>query len=262
MNAEKSYNEEIKEEKPPLSVPDNNGIINNYFQNTQSSCYFLDLRGSTKFIRQISLKIDKNDQDSIPRLKQHADFMAKIHSELEKKLSKINIKDFYYNDTGDGHMCLFWGNSHSWIALYVACHMYSFLTRELPPHNNLIKNWFPELELKFGIGLHSGGSIILKNRIFGRDYAYGIAINSASRMEGFNKNFKNINFLLSGNFHEFLEKHFKNVKINGITNFSELNKNISRVTKEKVDIKDDKPDGHYLWTVRDPDFFDGKIRIK
>ena len=138
--------------------------INNYFKRKQSSCYFLDLRNSTRVIRKISLKYDEKDNDSTERLKKHSQFMLDVHKELEAKVNIIKTDEFFFNDTGDGHLCLFWDNSHAWRALDVACHMHSFLNERLKSYNKTISSWFPELTLSFGIGLHTGGSLIYRKK--------------------------------------------------------------------------------------------------
>src|SRR3990172_11225515 len=220
-------------------------MINNYYQEKQSSCYFLDLRNSTLVIRKLSLKIDEKDQRSTERLMQHAQFMLDLHKELEIKSDnmKADKGKYFFNDTGDGHMCLFWDKAHAWRALDLACHIYIYLyhDKKLEEHNEWIRRELPGLglNLNFGIGLHTGGSIVYEKKAFGRDYAFGIAINSAARMESFTKNFKELILLFSGNFHTFLLKNqIKDINIKTAKKFEDIKAQFIKISKCEADIKD------------------------
>ena len=233
-----------------------------------SSCYFLDLRNSTRIIRELSLEDGTSTRETRKNLKKHAEFMIDIHRQLENKLNCMSANnkklEYFFNDTGDGHMCLFWDEAHAWRALDLACHIYVYLhsNKKLEKHNEWIKKVLKkgELQLGFGIGLHTGGSVVYEKKAFGRDYAFGIAINSAARMESFTKLFKKLKFLFSGYLCNFLKKQFANITINNVTNFDDLlNKQLVLVVEQKADIKDERPSGHKLWTIKKPDFFSGKI---
>src|SRR3990172_4657582 len=223
-----------------------------------SSCYFLDLRNSTRIIRELSLEDGTSTRETRKNLKKHAEFMIDIHRQLENKLNCMSAKneklEYFFNDTGDGHMCLFWDKAHAWRALDLACHIYIYLyhDKKLEEHNEWIRRELPGLglNLNFGIGLHTGGSIVYEKKAFGRDYAFGIAINSAARMESFTKNFKELILLFSGNFHTFLLKNqIKDINIKTAKKFEDIKAQFIKISKCEADIKDERPGGHMLWTI-------------
>lgn len=236
-------------------------LIDNY-GGKQSSCYFLDLRNSTKVIRQISLLSGGKDTEATEKLKKHTGFMMDINKEVCRYLRKSVKNDYFYNDTGDGHLCLFWDEAHAWSCLKMACHMYDYLYKKLELHNKDIGS--SELKIGFGFGMHTGGSLIYKEKELERDYAYGIVINSAARIESFNKNFiESTNFLFSHNFKDFLEKQFTKIEVAGCNDFNAVNKKINSVTKFNVDIRDAKETGHKLYTLNEDSikFFAENISI-
>ena len=79
-------------------------ITANNYKARQSSCYYLDMRNSTSIIRYIGL-VSKGET-KIKRLDFHAQFMMSIHTFLMKKLKELHQDEFYFDNTGDGHLCL------------------------------------------------------------------------------------------------------------------------------------------------------------
>jgi hypothetical protein len=227
-------------------------LINNYYEDTQSTCLFFDLRGSTNLIRKISLVKEKKDKSSHIRMAKHAEFMIGIHRYLEKTIEELNIDKFYFNDTGDGGTLLFWDKYHIYDALIVACSLCIHLEKEILKYNKIIHSWgFESLKLDFGISMHTGGSIILKNKAFGRDFAYGIAVNSAARIESFTKNLSDIKVLFSGNFMEFIDAQKVHLSSEKKKALIKLKTYLVKVSDAKFKINDGKEDGHFLYYIVD-----------
>lgn len=220
-------------------------IINNNNEEEQSSCYVLDLRGSTKLIRELSF-------DSNQRLIEHCKFMTSIHYELQRILNSKTLNEFYFNDTGDGHVCLFWGNRHAWDCLDVAIEMQLFISKSLKSYNlklNKLKK-FKGVKLDYGIGIHTGGSIVFPEMIFNRRFAFGITINSAARLESKTKLFPKTKLLFSGNTCDFLKKQYKYTLHSKSITFSKFKiKNFKKVTNERFFLDDARVDGHIIWTI-------------
>jgi class 3 adenylate cyclase len=178
-----------------------------------------------------------------------------INEHVKKDLDRLgNKKLFYYNDTGDGHLCLFWDKTHAWTALKIACSLAVFLDTELKKYRlSDLKKWSEEigndLDLGFGIGLHTGGSLVYNNKKVGRDFVFGIVLNTASRVESYTKQFTELSLVFTHNFYLYLVKqvNYKSKKEKEHYNF--LVKNISPVTNYNVDIKDSKSRGHLLYTI-------------
>jgi hypothetical protein len=231
-----------------------NLIADNY-KETLSSCYFLDLRNSTYITREISLSADRKSRKNNKRLKKHAKFLMGINEYVKQDLDRLgNNKLFYYNDTGDGHLCLFWDKAHAWTALNVACSLAIFLDTELKKyHLSDLKTWSEEighdLELSFGIGLHTGGSLVYNNEKVGRDFVFGIVLNTASRVESYTKQFTELCLLFTHNFYLYLIKQIDHKPKEEKEHYKSLIKSISPVTNYNVDIKDSKSRGHLLYTI-------------
>jgi class 3 adenylate cyclase len=233
-----------------------NLIADNY-KEALSSCYFLDLRNSTHITREISLSTDGKSRKNSNRLERHAQFLMGINEHVNQCLERLDHKLFYYNDTGDGHLCLFWDKTHTWTALKIVCSLARFLTSELKNyHFNELKTWSKEigheLDLNFGIGLHTGGSLVYNNEKMGRDFVFGIVLNTASRVESYTKQFTELSLLFTHNFYLYLDKQIAYKSKKEKQHFKRLLKNIKPVTSYKVDIKDSKSRGHLLYTI-DPD---------
>lgn len=231
-----------------------------------SSCYFLDLRNSTYLIRAISEnRADKNSGDKI---RHQLSFMLKIHRKLHQLVADAGTDKFYYNDTGDGHVCLLWNETHAWTALQTACTMASYLKTELKEYNEgLLAEWSEELNvelsLDFGMGLHSGGSMVYHDENINRNFAYGIVINSAARVEAFSKHFKGLNILFTKYFLQILEDQFELLdEASKKGDWDHYRDKIKRVTGFRVEIKDGKSEGHSLYTIEDEnwDFFSTIIK--
>jgi hypothetical protein len=230
-----------------------NLIADNY-KETLSSCYFLDLRNSTYITREISLSEDRKSRGNTSRLKKHVEFLMGINEHVKEGLDRLGSKSFYYNDTGDGHLCLFWDKTHAWTALKMVCSLAIFLDTELKRYRlNYLKTWSAEighdLDLHFGIGLHTGGSLVYNNEKVGRDFVFGIVLNTAARVESYTKQFTELSLLFTHNFYLHLVKQvgYKSEKEKKHYNF--LIKSISPVTSYNVDIKDSKSRGHLLYTI-------------
>lgn len=231
-----------------------NLIADNY-KETLSSCYFLDLRNSTYITREISLSADRKSRKNTRRLKKHAKFLMGINEHVKQGLDRLgNNRLFYYNDTGDGHLCLFWDKTHAWTALNIACSLAIFLDTELKRYRlNDLKTWSEEighdLDLSFGIGLHTGGSLVYNNEKVGRDFVFGIVLNTASRVESFTKQFTELSLLFTHNFYLYLVKQIDYKSKKEKEHYNSLIKSISPVTNYNVDIKDSKSRGHLLYTI-------------
>lgn len=234
-----------------------NLIADNYTE-TLSSCYFLDLRNSTYITREISLSSDGKGRKNTDRLKSHAGFMIGINEYVKRELDLLgNNKLFYYNDTGDGHLCLFWDKTHTWTALKIACSLASFLNIELEKYRSAyLKTWSKEighdLDLHFGIGLHTGGSLVYNDEKMERKFVFGIVLNTASRVESYTKQFSKLSLLFTHNFYLHLIKQIEYKSGKEKSHYDSLIKNISVVTNYTVDVKDSKSRGHLLYTI-DPE---------
>jgi class 3 adenylate cyclase len=177
-----------------------------------------------------------------------------INEQVKKDLDLLDKEKFYYNDTGDGHLCLFWDKTHAWTALHAACSLSDFLESELKKyHLSYLKTWSKEtgqeLNLDFGIGLHTGGSLVYNNEKVGRNFVFGIVLNTASRVESYTKQFTGLSLLFTHNFYLYLKKQIAYIPIKERKNYKALLKKISSVTSYKVDIKDSKSRGHLLYTI-------------
>ena len=230
-------------------------LLADNYKEALSSCYFLDLRNSTYITREISLSGDGKSRHNTRRLKKHAQFLMRINEHVKKELDRLgNKKLFYYNDTGDGHLCLFWDNTHAWTALNLACSLAIFLETELKKyHLNNLRTWSKEighdLNLGFGIGLHTGGSLVYNNEKVGRNFVFGIVLNTASRVESYTKQFTELSLLFTHHFYIYLKKQIDYKPIKERKDYDSLLKNISPVTSYNVDIKDSKSRGHLLYSI-------------
>lgn len=234
-----------------------NIIADNYNENL-SSCYFLDLRNSTIITREISRANDSAEKKNSERLKVHAHFLMEINEFIIDKLNQLNPGSYYYNDTGDGHLCLFWDKTHAWTALKIASGLAKYLEKKIKDYNeNQLKKWSDQIDRKlnlgFGIGIHTGGSLICYNENIKRQFVFGIVTNSASRVESYSKQFVELPLLFTKNFKYYLEKQLEFDALNRKEWKARLKK-IKEVTHYKVDIKDSKSRGHLLYTVDSGDW--------
>jgi hypothetical protein len=229
-------------------------LLADNYKETLSSCYFLDLRNSTYITREISLSGDRKNRSNIKRLEIHAKFLMSINEHVKKELDRLDNKNFYYNDTGDGHLCLFWDKMHAWTAIKLACSLSIFLETEIKKYQlNNLKAWSEEighdLNLGFGIGLHTGGSLVYNNEKVGRDFVFGIVLNTASRVESYTKQFTELSLLFTHHFYLYLKKQIDHKPMKERKEYENLLKNISPVTSYNVDIKDSKSRGYLLYTI-------------
>lgn len=231
-------------------------ITANNYKGRQSSCYYLDMRNSTSIIRYIS-RVSKNET-KIERLDFHAQFMMNIHTFLMKKLKELDQDKFYFDNTGDGHLCLLWNEIHAWTMIDLVCSLSIFLEQEIKKYNNQLEGWIKEPEKKiaidFGIGIHTAGSLYYRNKELGRDFAYGIVLNSAARTESFTKNFNDIKILISGNFRRFLGIQYQRLDIGSKRKLKGFKDKIKAVTQYRSDVKDNSPKGHLLYTIESSDW--------
>jgi len=218
--------------------------ITNYGSKS-SSAFVLDMRESTKIIRRLT-KSDKR------KLRIYTDFLMDLKQILYDEFSKTSDINMALNDTGDGILCLFWNKTHAWTALTIASGIDKYLSDSLPNLEKKIKLDTDFPNLRHGIGLHSGSSIIYRyknNRII-RDFSHGIVINTAARIESFTKIFTNVSLLISGYLFTILKKEFGK-HFEG--NFEKWeSKYLEKVVTKKVDIKDAKGTGHFLYTLKKP----------
>ena len=230
-------------------------LLADNYKEALSSCYFLDLRNSTYITRKISLSEDQKSRNNTTRLKKHAKFLMRINEHVKKELDSLgNNTLFYYNDTGDGHLCLFWDKTHAWTALSLACSLAIFLEAEIKKYNsNNLKTWSGEighdLNLGFGIGLHTGGSLVYKNEKVGRNFVFGIVLNTASRVESYTKQFTELSLLFTHHFYIYLVRQIDYKPIKEREDYNSRLKNITPVTSYNVDIKDSKSRGHLLYSI-------------
>lgn len=210
-----------------------------------SSAICIDIRNSTKLTR----KIEKKEH-----LIKHTIILQNI-----KNLVFIESQDYVaINDTGDGFIALFWDEYHALRALRVGIAINVLIEEEIAiEYNKFIHDDLKiyDLPFDFGIGLHSGSSIVYRKLEINRDFMYGIVLNSAARLESFTKTFESCNFLLTGHFKDVLEKQFNKIEytkkhnINFKTWFEEI---ASKISDQRFLINDHHPKGHILYKVIDP----------
>jgi hypothetical protein len=230
-------------------------MLTNNYNSKQSSCYFLDIRNSTNIIRTISLDKDKTLSNTERRINAHSEFMLDIHKFLRSSLEKQGITDFYFSNTGDGHTCLLWNKTHAWTILHLACAMTMFLESRIEQYKTAhLNEWSAtygtkNMSIGFGIGMHTGGSVITHQTVVNNLFAYGVVLNSAARTEAFTKNFPTIPLLFTGNLKAFLKKQFPLLTAPKKPSWADYESLISAVTNFPVDIRDSKPSGHRLYTI-------------
>jgi hypothetical protein len=233
-------------------------MLTNNYNSKQSSCYFLDIRNSTNIIRTISLDKDKTLNNTEARINAHSEFMLDIHIFLRKKLEELGITDFYFSNTGDGHTCLLWNKTHAWTILHLACAMSTFLETRIDQYKtNYLDVWSKaygtkNMSIGFGIGMHTGGSVINHQTVVNNNFAYGVVLNSAARTEAFTKNFPTIPLLFTGNLKDFLKRQYPLLTAPKKPSWIDYEPLISAVTNFPVDIKDSKSSGHRLYTITKP----------
>lgn len=216
-------------------------IIDNYKEDG-SSALCLDIRNSTKIIRQFTTKA---------QLEFHAKFLLKIKELLFTNSTGV---DYSFNDTGDGMICLFWNKTHAWSAIRIGIAMHDLINNYL--HKNyetfLTSNKINE-KFGFGIGIHCGGSLIYRHKKHNKDFMFGKVLNTTARLESFTKTYKNINILFTEHFIDVLKK--QQVTYNKLSSTensikpSDLNKSLRRISTDRIEINDAKNEGHLIWTI-------------
>lgn len=242
-------------------VQNNVSSMDNY-STKRCSCFFLDIRNSINIIRTISLKSDEVGSSRIgntataKKMLAYSQFMLDIHKFLFEKLAKLNIDDYYFNNTGDGHVCLVWNKTHAWTILNVACSISVYLEKRMEEYyTQHLRYWEQEygkeLSIGFGIGMHSGESIIIKEKVTNTKFAYGIVLNTAARTESFTKNFPKVNLLFTEHFKRRLEDQYHFLEFPKKSKWAEYEKIISAVTNFPINTKDSKSTGHLLYTIKE-----------
>jgi len=219
-------------------------IIDNRRNGRFSSALSFDLRNSTKVTRQLT---QSKDLDLFP---QYVEFVMGLKLVIFEKLGFAKTAEWSINDTGDGFICLLWDELHAWTALKVARILRNFFEEALASQNG-VYSFMGNEQLSYGIGLHSGGSIVCRCTQMERDFFYGSVVNSAARIESFTKTFVDTKVILSAYFVEMLQA--QDAKANKKITFEELEKKyLKKLTAKRVDVKDAKERGHYLYTVKWP----------
>ena len=224
------------------------------YLSTQSSCYTLDIRNSTSIIRSITYGGKGINKDK-KRLVIHAELMMRIHEFLINRLEQLGIKDYYFDNSGDGHMCLLWNKIHGWTMIDIVCSLSVFVDKMLKEYKkNYLDKWSADIEKTlvtgFGIGIHSAGSLVYHHDKIGRQFGYGSVLNSSNRVESFTKNFDNLNLLFTGNFKSFLSKQFKMLPEKEQERMEHYKEKIIAVTSIRSDVKDSRGNGHLLYTIQ------------
>ncbi len=216
-----------------------------YFRSKTSSAFVLDMRGSTKIVRILS-KVDKT------KLKKYTDFLMELKLIMFEELTINKNIEISFNDTGDGFMCLLWHPRHALSALRIASGIDKFLIDNLGDLEKEIETSSDFPKLSHGIGLHSGSSVIyrIQKNSQSRDFAYGLVINTAARIESFTKVFINNSFLASGYFVKILRNQFKKYCRGDFDTWA--NRHLEKVVKRKIDINDAKEEGHILYSIKKP----------
>lgn len=213
-------------------------LIDN-FRSDGSSALCLDIRHSTQLVRKFL---------TLEKLKFHADFMR----DVKNIVFENNHEYFTVNDTGDGFICLFWGKAHAWEALKLAVKIEEYLNQKKQEYDRFLKKHRIQMEFGFGIGLHSGASIVHRYPDIKKDFMYGYVLNTTARLESFTKTFKDVHLLMSGSFLSVLknqtEEYNKTLEV-PVDYKSFVKDNIRAVTSDKVEIHDSKRGGHSLHTI-------------
>jgi hypothetical protein len=203
-----------------------------------SSALIVDIRGSSELVRR------KSYSDSIDNynkaLKEHTGFMMQLFKCVFDCIESLSLGDhFSFNDTGDGCLCVFWNTNHPLTCMKVA----SVIHKHLSMNEYVKKN-----NIRFGIGLHTGGCLIYRASVpIKRDFVFGIAANTAARVEKFTKNLKDAGrnqqddprLVSTGNFKEYLEPLLKD----------EEKKQIVPISQYRLYLNDGKDTGHLLYTM-------------
>jgi len=215
-----------------FNIPD--PIDQNY--ENGSSAVIVDMRGSSEIVRKKSYSESTNNYNKA--LLEHTGFMMRLFKCVFARIESLSIGDcFSFNDTGDGCLCVFWNNDHPLTCLKVA----SAINKHLLTDEYAKKN-----DIGFGIGLHTGGSLIYRTSAPKRDFVFGIVANTAARVEKFTKNLKDSKknrqddprLVFTGNFKIHLED-LLTVK---------EKKQIAPISDYRLYLNDGKDEGHFLYT--------------
>jgi class 3 adenylate cyclase len=209
---------------------------------TGSSALCLDIRNSTKLMRKFN-NID---------LKTHAALMNNIKSIF---FDKTKVGSLSISDTGDGMMCLFWNPTHCWSALMIAIAINDLINESLKKeYDKFLQKKGIDEEFGFGIGVHTGGSLVYRDNSINHDLMYGKVLNTTARLESFTKTFTNVNVLFSGHFITTLKsqrEEFNKISYRKEKHTEEeIDQGLIRVSPKRVDIADGKKNGHTIWTFR------------
>lgn len=211
---------------------------------TSASALVLDLRGSTELV----VKAKNNGI-----LKQHVEFMLNTQKILLDAIFELGDKDkFYYNDTGDGFLCVFWDDNHAITNLKVGLFISHYLELATTTFLKKFKNIYGVSEFKFGLGFHTGtcfvGSFIHDdpNR-FSRKYIYGTLANSTARLESFSKNYIYDNILLTAHFRDLFLAQVDKIFPDKSEFFLSTLEN--QPCLGEVNLKDFQEEGHWVFSL-------------
>jgi hypothetical protein len=217
-----------------------------------ASAFLFDMRNSTRLIRFLSYRTD-NKGFSQP-LVDHTTLMTNIKDFIRDRIGAFGIGDQYsLNDTGDGHLCVFWDPVHSITCLKVALPLYIYLESTLNSYNKTLKEKYKySLSVDFGIGIHCGGCVVYRSQ---KDYIYGIVVNTAARIESQTKQPNSPKLLLSGNFKTFFKEQLPESKKKLISSFK-------RIQQNRIDVRDEKNKGHFCYKIESIHSFIKQLEAK
>ncbi len=202
-----------------------------------SSAFVVDIRGSSQIVRELSYSVSIADYNAA--LLEHTNFMMRLFKCIFERIEPLPLDNcFSFNDTGDGCLCVFWDNDHPLTCLRVAAAIHEYLLKD---------SYAKENKIRFGIGLHTGGSLVYRTSSPKRDYVFGIVANTAARVEKFTKNLKDAEkgrqndprLIFTGNFKHHLQKLLTD----------EEKKKVVPISEFRLSINDGKNDGHFLYTL-------------
>jgi len=202
-----------------------------------SSAVIVDIRDSSELVRGKSYSDSPENYNKA--LKEHTGFMMQLFKCVFDYVESLSQGDsFAFNDTGDGCLCVFWDQHHPLTCLKVACVMHEHLCKA---------RYVKENNIRFGIGLHTGGCLIYRTSAPKGDFVFGIVANTAARVEKFTKTLRDVEknpqndprLVFTGNFKRFLEKLLDDGE----------KEQIIRISGYRLYLDDGRDEGHFLYTL-------------
>jgi len=145
-----------------------------------SSAVIVDIRGSSELVRKRSYSESLDEYNKA--LLEHTDFMMRLFKRIFERIESLSLGNYFaFNDTGDGCLCVFWDTNHPLTCLKVGAAINEHLLED---------QYVKENNIRFGIGLHTGGSLVYRTSAPRRDFVFGIVANTVARVEKFTKNLK------------------------------------------------------------------------